>query len=145
MLLLYALGAGGALLFASKEAQLSARTMLLFEGAALASILALGFIIWRHSGFHWDTEQARLEGVSPGGVLTGVMLVVFGFSGFESSTSLGEEAKDPLRSIPRSVLQSVFISGLVFIFMAYVVVLGFKGLSSDLDKSESPLFFWRRN
>ena len=141
MLLLYALGAGGALLFAYKEAQLSARTMLLFEGAALASILALGFIIWRHSGFHWDTGQARLEGASPGGVLTGVVLVVFGFSGFESSTSLGEEAKDPLRSIPRSVLHSVFISGLVFIFMAYVVVLGFKGLSADLDKSESPLFY----
>ena len=25
--------------------------------------------------------------------------------------------------------------------MAYVVVLGFKGLSADLDKSESPLFY----
>jgi amino acid transporter len=141
VVLLYALGAGGAFLFAYKEAQLSARTMLLFEGAALASILALGFIIWRHSGFQLDAGQARLEGVSPGGVLAGVVLVVFGFSGFESSTSLGEEAKDPLRSIPRSVLQSVIVSGLVFIFMTYVVVLGFKGLSADLDKSESPLLY----
>ena len=141
VVLLYALGAGGAFLFAYKEAQLSARTMLLFEGAALASVLALGVIIWRHSGFQLDVEQVRLGGASPGGVLAGVVLVVFGFSGFESSTALGEEAKDPLRSIPKSVLQSVVVSGLVFIFMAYVVVLGFKGFSADLDKSDSPLFY----
>jgi len=115
--------------------------MLLLEGAALVFVLALGVIIWRHSGFQLDAEQAHLEGVSPGGVLMGVVLVVFGFSGFESSTSLGEEARDPLRSIPRSVIQSVIVSGLIFIFMAYVVVLGFKGLSADLAHSESPLFY----
>jgi len=138
---LYALGAGGALLFASKEAQLSARTMLLFEGVALISVLALGVIIWSHNAFQFDAQQFRLEGATPGGVLMGTVLVVFGFSGFESSTSLGEEAKNPLRSIPRSVLQSVLLSGLVFIFMAYVAVLGFKGLSAHLENSESPLFF----
>jgi amino acid transporter len=141
VVLLYASGAGGAFIFACREAQFSARTMLLLEGAALASVVALGFIIWRHSGFQFDVAQARLEGASPGGVLMGVVLVVFAFSGFESSTALGEEAKDPLKTIPRSVLQSVLVSGLVFIFMAYVVVLGFKGLSASLDKSESPLFF----
>ena len=141
VVLLYALGAAAAFIFASREAQLSARTMLLFEGAALVSILVLGFIIWRHSGFQLDVQQARLEGASPGGILTGVVLVVFGFSGFESSTALGEEARDPLRSIPKSVIQSVIISGLIFIFMAYVVVLGFKGFSADLEKSESPLFY----
>jgi amino acid transporter len=141
VVLLYALGAGSAFIFAYKEAQLSARTMLLFEGAALLSILVLGFIIWRHSGFQLDAQQARVEGASPGGILSGVVLVVFGFSGFESSTSLGEEARDPLRSIPKSVIQSVVISGLIFIFMAYVVVLGFKGFPADLQKSESPLFY----
>ena len=141
VVLLYALGAAAAFIFASREAQLSARTMLLFEGAALVSILVLGFIIWRHSGFQLDVQQARLEGASPGGILTGVVLVVFGFSGFESSTALGEEARDPLRSIPKSVIQSVIISGLIFIFMAYVVVLGFKGFSADLEKSESPLLY----
>ena len=141
VVLLYALGAGAAFIFVYKEAQLSARTMLLFEGAALVSILVLGFIIWRHSGFQLDAQQARLEGASPGGILSGVVLVVFGFSGFESSTSLGEEARDPLRSIPKSVIQSVVISGLIFIFMAYVVVLGFKGFPADLQKSESPLFY----
>jgi amino acid transporter len=74
-------------------------------------------------------------------VVTGIILVVFGFSGFESSTSLGDEAKDPLRTIPRSLLQSTTLSGVFFLFMAYVIVLGFKGSGVDLGKSEAPLAF----
>ncbi|QGM99612.1 APC family permease [Methylocystis parvus] len=138
---LYALGASGAFLFAYKDVQLSARAMLFFEGAALAAVLALGTIVWRHSDFQIDVAQIRLQGATPGGVLMGVVLVVFAFSGFESSTSLGEEAKDPLRSIPRSVIQSVVVAGLVFIFMAYVTIIGFKDMSADLAKSEAPLSY----
>ena len=85
--------------------------------------------------------QVTLQGATPGGVLTGIVLVVFGFSGFESSTSLGDEAKDPLRTIPRSLLQSTMLSGFFFLFMAYVIVLGFKGSGVDLGKTEAPLAF----
>lgn len=138
---LYALGAGGAFVFAYRDAQLSARAMLVFEGAALGAVLALGVIIWRSSGFEFDLAQARLEGATPGGVLMGVVLVVFGFSGFESSTALGEEAKDPLRTIPKSVAQSVVVAGLVFIFMAYVVILGFKETHANLASTEAPLSY----
>jgi amino acid transporter len=67
--------------------------------------------------------------------------VVFGFSGFESSTALGEEAKDPLRTIPRSVIQSVLFTGVVFIFMAYVIILGFENTSASLGTTEAPLNF----
>ena len=126
---------------AVRDVKLSAKTMLAFEGAAIAAVLALGVIIWKSRGFALDYQQLKLSGATPGGVLTGVVLVVFGFSGFESSTALGEEARDPLRSIPRSVVQSVIVSGLVFVFMAFVVILGFQGLQADLAKTDSPLFF----
>lgn len=125
----------------SRDVQLSAKTMLAFEGAAIAAVLALGVVIWKHKGFALDYDQLTLSGATPGGVLMGVVLVVFGFSGFESSTALGEEARDPLRTIPRSVVQSVVVSGVVFILMAYAVILGFRGLPADLAKTESPLFF----
>ena len=36
-------------------------------------------------------------------------------------------------------MQSVVVSGLIFIFMAYVVILGFRSFSDDLAKAESPL------
>jgi len=126
---------------AYKDIQLSAKMMLIFEGLSILSILVLGVLIWAHKGFAVDAAQVTLQGATPGGVITGIVLVVFGFSGFESSTSLGDEAKDPLRTIPRSLLQSTAVSGLFFLFMAYVIVLAFKGSGADLGKSEAPLAF----
>ena len=124
---------------ASRDVKLSAKAMLAFEGVAIAGVLALGVAAWRHHHFAIDHAQLSLQGTTPGGVLAGVVLVVFAFSGFESSTALGEEAKDPLRTISKSVVQSVVVSGLIFIFMAYVVILGFRSFSDDLAKAESPL------
>ena len=123
----------------ARDVKLSAKTMLVLEGIAISAVLALGVLVWRHNGFSLDRDQLILSGATPGGILAGVVLVVFGFSGFESSTSLGEEAKDPLRSIPRSIVQSVLISGFIFVFMAYVVILGFRGHSENLAKVENPL------
>jgi amino acid transporter len=141
LVLLFALGVIVSYGVAYKDVQLSAKMMLIFEGVSIFSILVLGIIIWVHKGLAIDMAQVTLQGVTPGGVLSGIVLVVFGFSGFESSTSLGDEAKDPLRTIPRSLLQSTMLSGLFFLFMAYVIVLGFKGSGVDLGKSEAPLAF----
>jgi amino acid transporter len=126
---------------AYKDIKLSAKMMLIFEGVSLVFILVLGVFIWVHKGFAIDMDQVTLQGSTPGGVITGIVLVVFAFSGFESSTALGAEAKDPLRTIPRSLLQSTAISGAFFLFMAYVIILGFKGSGVDLGKSEAPLAF----
>lgn len=139
ILLSFAIGALGACYVAFRDIQLSAKAMLYIEGTVLLAILALGIVIWSESGFAVDHAQVTLEGATPKGVLMGVLLAVFAFSGFESSTSLGHEARDPLKSIPRSVIQSVLISGLVFIFMAFVVVQAFHGTGVDLAKTEAPL------
>jgi amino acid transporter len=141
ILTLFAIGAVATFYIAYRDIQLSARMMLVFEGAALLAILVLGILIWKHKGFALDTTQLTLKGTTPGGITMGIVLVVFGFSGFESSTALGEEAKDPLRTIPRSLIQSVVVAGFVFVFMAYVVVLGFEGSPVPLEKTEAPLSF----
>ncbi len=135
----FAGGAGAACWIAMRNIQLSAKMMLVLEGVALASIIVLGVAIWARHGFEVDMAQVTLQGTSASGILVGVLLVVFGFSGFESSTSLGGEAKDPLTSIPKSLMHSVLFSGLIFVFMAYVVVLGFNGSSESLATSEAPL------
>jgi amino acid transporter len=141
ILTLFAAGVIASYGIAFRDIQLSAKMMLSFEGASILCLLVLGAIVWLHQGFIIDMAQVTLQGATPGGVLTGIVLVVFGFSGFESSTSLGDEAKDPLRTIPRSLLQSTVLSGAFFLFMAYVIVLGFKGSGVDLGKTEAPLAF----
>jgi amino acid transporter len=136
---LFALAALGCSYIAYRDIRLSARAMLIFEGLALLFVVVLGAKIWSNTGFAIDRSQLTLKGATPSGTLAGVVLVVFGFSGFESSTTLGDEAKDPLRVIPRSLLQSVVMAGLFFVSISYVVVLGFGGQGMSLAHSEAPL------
>lgn len=136
---LFAAGALGSFYIAFRDIQLSAKMMLVFEGLSLLAVLVLGAVVWSSRGFALDASQLTLEGVTPIGALGGVVLVVFGFSGFESSTALGDEAKSPLVTIPRSILQSVLLAGLFFIVMSYVVVLGFEDSGMSLAESEAPL------
>ncbi|MBW4683103.1 MAG: APC family permease [Microcoleus vaginatus WJT46-NPBG5] len=138
---LLAIGAGLSWYMACRDIQLSATTMLIIEGVSAGLILVLGMIVWAHKGFAFDPAQLTLQGATPGGVAMGLVLVVFGFSGFESATSLGDEAKKPLSTIPKAVMSSTILTGLFFIMMAYVEVLGFSGSSASLADSEEPLTF----
>jgi amino acid transporter len=139
ILVLFAVGVLGSFYIAFRDIQLSAKLMLVFEGLSLLCVLALGAAILWSKGLSIDRQQAMLTDATPSGTLVGVVLVVFGFSGFESSTSLGAEAKNPLKTIPQSVLQSVVLAGVFFTVMSYVVVLGFEGNGAALAASETPL------
>jgi amino acid transporter len=138
---LLGIGSGFAWYAAHKDIQLSAKMMLVLEGVSVGAIAILGVIVWVQKGFAIDMSQLTLQGTTPGGVAMGIVLVVFGFSGFESATSLGDEAQKPLKNIPRSVMQSTIQAGLFFIIMAYIEVLGFSDSSVSLANNEEPLSF----
>jgi amino acid transporter len=67
------------------------------------------------------------------------MLALFSFVGFESATTLGSEAREPLKTIPRAVLQSAALAGVFFIVCAYGEVLSFHGASPGLGQSTAPM------
>ncbi len=138
---LLAIAAGIAWYAAYKDVQLSAMAMLWLEGASIALIVILGGIIWAHKGFALDWSQLTLQGATPGSIATGLVLVMFGFSGFESATSLGDEAKKPLRTIPKAVMGSVILAGLFFTCMTYIETLGFAGTGVAIATTEEPLGF----
>lgn len=141
---LLSIGAGIAWYAAYKDIQLSATAMFWLEVISLLLILCLGFFIWQHQDFALDMSQLTLEGVTPGNLATGLVLVMFGFSGFESATSLGHEAKRPLKTIPKAVKGSVILAGLFFILMTYVEVLGFSNAGISITEVEEPLGFLSR-
>ncbi|MBW4421461.1 MAG: APC family permease [Myxacorys californica WJT36-NPBG1] len=138
---LLAIGAGIAWYAAYSDIQLSAIAMLWLEGLSIALISLLGIIIWAHKGFALDMSQLTLQGVTPGTVSMGLVLVMFSFSGFESATSLGDEAKKPLRTIPKAVMGSVVLAGLFFTVLAYIEVLAFSGTGVAIANTEQPLGF----
>src|SRR5208283_3790640 len=124
---------------AYRDIKISARLMLWIEAASVSLIvLLIGILLVRH-GRHWDTAQLHLHGMTGSGLRLGLVLALFSFVGFESATTLGSEAHDPLRTIPRAVIQSAFFSGIFFIVCAYAEVLGFHTVGQDLGTSQAPM------
>ena len=113
--------------------------MLWIEAAAVAAIgIVLLLLLWRN-GFHVDSSQLHLQGVSAANVRLGVVLALFSFVGFESATSLGAEAVNPLRTIPRAVIQSAIFAGLFFVLCAYLEVMGMHALNLNLGETQAPM------
>jgi amino acid transporter len=124
---------------AYKNVKLSATLMLWLEFISIALILFITVLVfWKHGGFV-DLPQIQLSTVSFENIRAGLVMAIFGFVGFESAASLGAEAKDPLKSIPRAIMRSVIISGLFFVFTSYSMVLSFRGAELPLNKCSTPL------
>jgi amino acid transporter len=124
---------------AYRDIRLSTITLLLLEGVSVSLILVLIAIVLFHHGGVVDPDQLSLKGANLSGIGLGAVVAIFSLVGFESATALGEEARDPLRTIPTAVIVSVLVSGTFFIFCAYAEVLGAHGLPTPLDKLGTPL------
>jgi len=124
---------------AYRDVQVSARLMLWLEAASVALISVIAISIIVQHGWHLDMGQLTLRGVTPEKLRLGLVLAIFSSVGFESATSLGSEARNPLKSIPRAVKWSAILAGVFFFLCAYAEVLGFRGESQSLGQSVSPL------
>ncbi len=125
---------------AYRDVKLSAEMMLWIEVVSVSLISIVLVLLLIHHGFHLDNNQTRLKDVNLGGLGPALVLAMFSFVGFESATTLGAEARDPLKTIPRAVLQSAIVVGVFFMVSAYSEVLGFQGEVRNLaDPAISPM------
>ena len=122
-----------------RDVKVSARLMLWIEALSLLTILTVVVLVLGHHGSHWDKNQITLEGMSGSGLRLGLVLALFSFVGFESATTLGAEARNPLRTIPRAVIQSSLLAGAIFVLCAYTEVLGFHVVGQNLGNSQAPM------
>jgi amino acid transporter len=124
---------------ACRDVKISARLMLWVEITSVLTILiVVSLVLFRH-GFHLDLDQFHLRGMTGSGLRLGLVLALFSFVGFESATTLGAEARNPLKTIPRAVIQSSALGGAFFTVCAYTEVLGFRTAGQDLGTSEAPM------
>jgi amino acid transporter len=135
---LIAICVGVAWYIAYRDIQLSTVLMLLLEIVSVSMIILLGIIVLFKKGYAIDMAQLTLKDTPPSGIVSGLVLGVFSFVGFESATTLGYEAKNPLHSIPKAVILSTVTCGLFFVLMSYVQVLGFSGLATPFNQSAAP-------
>jgi amino acid transporter len=124
---------------AYRDVKISARLMLWIEAASATVILVVVVLLLVRHGWHLDREQLHLQGMTGSGLRLGLVLALFSFVGFESATTLGSEARNPLKTIPRAVIQSAVLAGFFFIVCAYTEVLGFHKVGQDLGASQDPM------
>ncbi len=138
--LLSLLVTGVSIWIAYRDVKISARLMLWIEAASVSVIvIVIGLLLFRH-GPHLDADQLHLRGMTGSGLRLGLVLALFSFVGFESATTLGSEARNPLKTIPRAVIQSAVLAGAFFAVCAYAEVLGFHIVKQDLGTSEAPMY-----
>jgi amino acid transporter len=121
-----------------RDVKISARLMLWIEATSVTGILVVVALVLLRHGQHWDWSQLHLAGVTGSGLRLGLVLALFSFVGFESATTLGSEARNPLKTIPRAVILSAVFAGAMFTFCAYAEVLGFRVAGQDLGTSPAP-------
>jgi amino acid transporter len=125
---------------AYRDVKISARLMLWIEAASVSVIVIVVALLLVHHGWHWDWDQLHLHGMTGSGLRLGLVLSLFSFVGFESATTLGAEARNPLKTIPRAVIQSSVLAGAFFTICAYAEVLGFHMAGQDLGASQAPMY-----
>ena len=119
--------------------RIAARVSATLEVLSIIVIVIVLTIVLFSSGNVFDAAQLTLTGATFDGMVFAVVLAILGFVGFESAASLGEEAKDPYRAIPRAIRRGAIFAGIVYIFATYVQVAAFAGGADGLGKSLSPM------
>jgi amino acid transporter len=99
-------------------------------------IVALLFFV--RTGRWMDRDQFSLVNVRADGLRLGMVLAFMSLTGFESVTTLSEEAKRPLTAVPRAIVTCIVPIGLLYLVMAYAIVAAFRGSGLDLGSSLMP-------
>lgn len=124
---------------AHRDIKLSTKIML---GAESLSVLLILFILAAamvRSGRWADPSQLRLEGSHFPQFRLGFVLAFMTLAGFESTTTLGEEARSATRTLPRVMLLCLVPIGILFIGSIYCLTALSHGRNLALNETDAPL------
>ncbi|WP_228407075.1 APC family permease [Leucobacter muris] len=137
LIVLTVLIGGLATFFTIRGIRISARVSLVLElvSVFIIVVLLVAALAWLGPDA-WDPAQFSFEGVPFQGVAAGMVLGILGFVGFSSADALGREARNPHTAIPRAIMWSAVVVGVLYVFAAYtqIAVLG-----DELGEVASPL------
>ncbi|WP_216897541.1 APC family permease [Nocardia alni] len=105
---------------------LSVRAQLVIFALSVLPYLIIAVAVIVRGGVHGNTVQVFDPSASTAGdFLPTFMFCALLFVGVESAASLGEEAKDARRSVPRAVIATILIVGAFCLLMQYAGTIGF--------------------
>jgi amino acid transporter len=123
--------------FAIFGIKLSLNVGLIGLAFEMSILIIFSIVIIAHGGAAGNTLKVFNPSTShkgfEAGILLAVVYTIFAFAGFESATTLGEEAREPEKTIPRAILLTVVILGAFFILVSYAVVIGYGVSDSGIN------------
>lgn len=115
-----------------RDIRVATRALLSIEGLSLLGILVLFVVIYAKllSGSAPREQSFSLSPFDPSGLsLSAIALAsvagFLSFVGFEGAATLGEESRNPRRTIPRAITTYVLALGVFFTFGMFTETLGF--------------------
>jgi amino acid transporter len=114
-------------------ARRGAGVLLSVEGTTVALIVIVTAVVLvrllagnapGHEHFTWSVFQVT-PGTSFSALFLGVVFGFLSFAGFEAAATLGEEANNPTRDIPRAIFGVALFGGVYFVIVTAVEVMGF--------------------
>jgi len=109
------------------------RVLLTIEGLTVALILVVAVVVLVRlatgtapGGHGVDLSVfTPAPGTDGSALFLGIVFGFLSFAGFEAAATLGEETRDPRRTIPRAILGVAIFGGVYFVFVTAVEVMGF--------------------
>ncbi len=124
---------------AYRDIKLSTKVMLAAEAISVSVIaLILGVALWR-TPHRIDQAQLHLAGAGFPHFKMGFVLAFMMLAGFESATTLGEEAQSATRTIPRVMFFCLLPVGLLFMASIYATTALSHDRSIAFDQTNAPL------
>jgi amino acid transporter len=118
---------------------LSVKVGLGFEIVSLIAIFIIIIASYVTYGPHFDSGQWSLSHLTSSTTFIAAVTAVGSYAGFESAASLGHEAADAHRNVPRAILRLIIALSVVYLISTYPEVLGFSGASGTLNADSTPL------
>ncbi|HEY8043643.1 MAG TPA: APC family permease [Streptosporangiaceae bacterium] len=119
--------------------------LLLFEAITVLLILIISIVViikistgGGPQGQHFTLSVfTPAKGVSPSALFLGAVFGILAFVGFEGAATMGEEAREPRRTIPKAIFGTVLIGGTFYVFAAAVEVMGYGADKAGLARFEA--------
>jgi amino acid transporter len=124
--------------------EISARTMVMLGVAEIAIVVGLaltGLFRPGPAGINFHSYNPA-NAPSANGLYLGVVFSIFAFSGFESVAPLAEESETPRRNLPISIIGSILLMGVFYLFCSWALLIGWgtNDLGSLARSVENPTF-----
>ena len=134
-----ALAAAASFLLTGRDARVLAKILLAIEGLGIVAMVVLAAVIIGRGGAPatgMDFSTFSPSGVPVSAVLAGVVAAFLSWAGFEACASMGEETADPRRNIPRALMGTLALTGVLFVVVMFAQTIGFGTDRAGLDAFE---------